>query len=256
MRFIFRRGHVWAGAFLIVCLVLALTSSCANNPSSVVSDGKGTPADAEKFIADAEKRLLDLNIKYSRADWVKATFITGHTEALSAAANEAVIAATTELADRSKRFDGLQLAPDVTRKLKLLKLALTLPAPKDPTEREELTKLAASLDADYGKGKYCPDGDKGKCLSLGDMEKILRRIEPGRVERLAWLATGFATLRKNSALVELSIRGAVRDGFKDNGAMWRAKSTGTRRLCREREDSGNRSRLTIARHVHPQASEK
>jgi hypothetical protein len=27
-----------------------------------------TPAEAEKFIADAEKRLFDLNVKYSRAD--------------------------------------------------------------------------------------------------------------------------------------------------------------------------------------------
>ena len=67
----------------------------------------------------------------------------------------------------------MQVAPDVARKLKLLKLSLTLPAPKDPAEREALTKFAASLEGAYGKGKYCPDGDKGKCLSLGDMEEIM-----------------------------------------------------------------------------------
>jgi peptidyl-dipeptidase A len=54
-----------------------------------------------------------------------------------------------------------------------LKLSLTLPAPKDPAERKELTKLAASMESDYGKGKYCPEGDKGKCLSLGDLEDII-----------------------------------------------------------------------------------
>jgi peptidyl-dipeptidase A len=55
-------------------------------------------------------------------------------------------------------------------------LSLTLPAPKDPTERTELTKLAASMEGDYGKGKYCPDGDKGKCLSLPDLEEIMATV--------------------------------------------------------------------------------
>ena len=148
MNFICRSRHLWTGAFLLISLVLALTSSCANNPNSpAASNAKGTPAEAEKFMADAEKRLLALSIKTSHADWVKSTFITDDTEALSASANEDLIAATTELVDQSRRFDGLQLPPDVDRKLKLLKLSLTLPAPKDPKEREELTKLAASLEA-------------------------------------------------------------------------------------------------------------
>ena len=46
--------------------------------------------------------------------------------------------------------------------MKLLKLSLTLPAPKNPAEREELTKIAASMEGDYGKGKYCPEGEQGK----------------------------------------------------------------------------------------------
>jgi len=123
---------VWTGLFLLISLGLALTSSCANNPNApVASTAKGTPEEAEKFIAAAEKRLFDLNLKLSRADWVKSTYITGDTEAISANANNDLIAATTELAEQSRRFDGLKLSPDVARKLKLLKLSLTLPAPKD-----------------------------------------------------------------------------------------------------------------------------
>src|SRR5882672_9230674 len=107
MNFICRSGHLWTGAFLLFILGLALTSSCANNSKSpAVSSAKGTPEEAGKFIADAEKRLFDLNVKYSRADWVKSTFITDDTEALSADANKDVIAATTEYADQSRRFDG------------------------------------------------------------------------------------------------------------------------------------------------------
>jgi peptidyl-dipeptidase A len=140
MNFICRSGHVWTGVFLLASLGIALMSSCVNSPESIsVSGGKGTPAEAEKFIGDAEKRLFDLTVKYSRADWVKSTFITDDTEAMSADANKDLIAATTEYADQSKRFDGLDLPYDVARKIKLLKLSLTLPAPKDPAERDELT---------------------------------------------------------------------------------------------------------------------
>ena len=52
------------------------------------TSGSGNAADAEKFITDAEKRLLDLNIKSGRAEWIKSTFITDDTEALAAEANE------------------------------------------------------------------------------------------------------------------------------------------------------------------------
>jgi peptidyl-dipeptidase A len=202
-------------------------SSCTNQPGSVSqSSGKGTPAEAEKFIADAEKRLFDLNVKYSRADWVKSTYITDDTEALSADANNAVITAVTELAEQSRRFDGLDLPPDVARKMKLLKLSLVLPAPKDPAERDELTKLAASLEGDYGKGKYCPDGDKGKCLSLGDMEEILANSrDPEELKRM-WMGWHQVSppYRKNyQRFVELSNKGAKEMGFKDTGAMWREK---------------------------------
>src|SRR6267378_3620222 len=227
MNFICRTGHVWTGAFLLASLGIALMSSCANGPKSVsVSEGKATPAEAEKFMADAEKRLFDLNVKFSRADWVKSTFITDDTEALSADANNAVITAVTEFADQSRRFDGLDLPYDVARKIKLLKLSLTLPAPKDPTERDELTKLAASMEGDYGKGKYCPEGDKGKCLSIGDMETILANSrDPEEMKRI-WLGWHQISppYRKNyQRYVELANKGAREMGFKDVGAMWRAK---------------------------------
>jgi len=203
-------------------------SSCTNKPDSVSQSGgsKGTPAEAEKFIADAEKRLFDLNVKYSRADWVKSTFITDDTEVLSADANNAVITAVTELADQSRRFDGLDLPYDVARKIKLLKLSLVLPAPKDPAERDELTKLAASLEGDYGKGKYCPEGDKGKCLSLGDMEEILAKSRDQEELKRIWLGWHQVSppYRKNyQRFVELSNKGAREMGFKDTGAMWREK---------------------------------
>ena len=224
---VFRRGRVWIGALLSLSVGLALTSSC-NQPSEpgARTDAKGSVAEAEKFITDAEKKLFDLNIRYGRADWVKSTYITDDTEALSADANKAVITATTELADESKRFDGLDLPYDVARKMKLLKLALTLPAPRDPAERDEITKLAASLEGDYGKGKFCPDGDKGKCMGIDELGATMGNSrDPEELKRtwLGWHQISKPYRKNYERFVGLSNKGATEMGFKDTGAMWRAK---------------------------------
>ena len=199
--------------------------SCTDNPNALSSSG--SPKDeAEKFLADAEKRLLDLNIKAGRADWVKSTFITDDTELLAAEANENLIAATTELAEQSRKYENLDLSPEAKRKLKLLKLSLTLPAPKDPAERSELTKITASMEGEYGKGKYCPDGDKGKCLSLPDLENIINNSRDPEELKKAWVGwhqIAIPIRKEYVRFVELSNKGAKEMGFKDTGAMWRSK---------------------------------
>ncbi|HEU4836891.1 MAG TPA: M2 family metallopeptidase [Pyrinomonadaceae bacterium] len=199
--------------------------SCTDNPNALSSSG--SPKDeAEKFLADAEKRLLELNIKAGRADWVKSTYITDDTELIAAEANENLIAATTELAEQSRKYENADLSPEAKRKLKLLKLSLTLPAPKDPAERSELTKLTASMEGEYGKGKYCPDGDKGKCLSLPDLEDIINNSRDPEELKKAWVGwhqIAIPIRKEYVRFVELSNKGAKEMGFKDTGAMWRSK---------------------------------
>ncbi len=225
MSFIFQRRQLWLGVFFVLSVGLALMS-CTNDPNLVANPGSGTKEDAERFIADAEKRLLDLSIKSARADWIKSTFITDDTEALAADANENLIAATTELAEQARRYENVDLSPEARRKLKLLKLLLTLPAPKDPAERTELTKIAASMEGDYGKGKYCPDGEKGKCLSLTELEEIMGNSrDPEELKRawLGWHQIAIPIRKDYVRFVELSNKGAKEMGFADTGAMWRSK---------------------------------
>jgi peptidyl-dipeptidase A len=217
MKFSPRSNRCFA-VLLSIFSVLALLS-CTNNPSS----SGATVADAEKFVADAEKRLSELTIKAGRADWVKSNFITTDTETVAANANKDLIAAVTELAESSRRFDGLQLPEATARKLKLIKLALTLPAPDDPAEREEITRIAASMEGDYGKGKYC-EGEK--CLSLGDMEEILATSrDPEELKKvwLGWHKVSPPYRERYARFVELANKGAREMGFKDVGAMWRSK---------------------------------
>jgi peptidyl-dipeptidase A len=221
--FTFQRRQLWLALFLFLSVGLMLMS-CTDNPNS--PSGSATKNEAEKFLADAEKRLLDLNIKAGRADWVKSTFITDDTEAMAADANDNLIAATTELAEQARRYENLDLSPESKRKLKLLKLSLTLPAPKDPKERNELTKLAASMEGEYGKGKYCPDGENGKCLSLPDLEQIMANSRDPEELKKAWVGWHQISIpmrKEYVRFVELSNKGASEMGFKDTGAMWRSK---------------------------------
>ncbi|MGH3849575.1 MAG: M2 family metallopeptidase, partial [Pseudonocardiaceae bacterium] len=146
-----------------------------------------TVAEAQKFVADAETTLGELIVKANRALWVQANFITDDTEAIAAEAQKELTGAATEFAEKTRRYDGLKLPRDTARKMQLLKRGLTTPAPGNAKERGELTRIAVSLESDYGKGKYCPDGPDKPCLTLDDLEKIMAESrDPQELKRI-WL---------------------------------------------------------------------
>jgi peptidyl-dipeptidase A len=186
---------------------------------------KATVAEAEKFMAETEAQLSELSIKLARAQWVQSTFITDDTEALAADANDRLIALQTKLAEDVKRYDGLKLPPVLARKFLLLKVQLfSLP---DAKQREEFTKLASALEGEYGKGKYCPKSgkDAGKCLYIGDVEKIMASSRDANELKDVW--AGWATVgapmrQRYERYMALQNQGARELGFKDMGAMWRS----------------------------------
>ena len=182
-----------------------------------------TVAQAEEFMNKAEARLADLSVQVNQATWVHDNFITEDTEALAANANDENTAVTTELVEQAKRFEGLQLSPALARKFKLLRLSLTAPAPKDPVLRRELTRIAASLESDYGKGEYCRKPDD--CLDITSIESIMGTSrDPNELKDLwtGWHKVGAPMRQRYARFVELSNQGTREIGFKDTGAMWRS----------------------------------
>jgi peptidyl-dipeptidase A len=197
--------------------LLALTS-CQN--------GAPSAEEARKFVDEAEPRLLALANEAGRAAWVQANFITQDTEALAAKANERAIAAQVEYAKQAARFDNVKLPDDVRRKLTLLKLSLTLPAPSDPKEAAETTQLAAGLEAAYGRGKYCPGGDASKCQTIDDVTRTMASSRDPKQLLDVWNGWHSVAppMRKDFArLVALSNKGAKELGFADTGALWRSQ---------------------------------
>jgi peptidyl-dipeptidase A len=216
-------------AFFLAAAALFIPIIHAQTPPAVTqktASSAPTFAEAERFIAQAETRLLDLWIKSERASWVGQNFITDDTESIAADYDQAVKAATAQLAKEAKRFEKLQLPPDVARKFKLLKLSVDIPAPRDPAEQAELSKIAVSLDSEYGKGTWCPDDKKENCKQLPDIEKIFATSRDPK-ELLAawqgWHAIAPPMRKRYTRLVELGNKGARDMGFADVGAMWRSE---------------------------------
>jgi peptidyl-dipeptidase A len=207
--------------FALLALAIAVPLAAQTSPTAAP-----TAAEAKAFIKNAERTLLDLSTETSRAQWVQSTYITEDTEILAALASERSIRAAVEFAKAAVRFDKLVLPPDLRRKFSLLKLSMTMPTPADPKEAAELTRLAASMEGTYGRGKYCPGGDQSKCLDLQDITRILAtNRDPQRLLEVwrGWHEIAKPIRKDYTRFVELSNKGTRELGFPNTGAMWRAK---------------------------------
>jgi peptidyl-dipeptidase A len=209
---------------LLVRIVLVLLPGilCAGAMQGQASSAP-TLQQAEEFMKRAEVRLSELSVQVNRAGWVEDNFITDDTEALSAEAQDQATAVTTELVGQARRFEKLKMPPELARKFMLLRLSLTAPAPKDPALRKEMTKISTSLEAEYGKGKYCRKPDD--CLDITAIERIMGSSQdPSELKDLwaGWNKVGAPMRDRYGRFVQLSNQGAREIGFRDTGAMWRS----------------------------------
>lgn len=190
-----------------------------------------TVEEARAFLNRVDADLRRLWTASSRASWVAQNFITDDTEALSSAAEEASMGYMSHAIKAAKRFDGMDLPPDLKRQLWLLKLASVLPAPDNEKERAELASIQVGMTSDYGKGKYCPDRlrddpkVKKKCLALPDLEGIMEKSR--NYDELldawrGWHAVGRLIKHRFERYVELGDKGSREIGFADLGELWRA----------------------------------
>jgi peptidyl-dipeptidase A len=191
--------------------------------ASLHAQSAPTLQQAKDFMQQAETRLSELSAKVNRASWVEDNFITDDTQAMSADAQDEATAVTTELVEQAKRFEKLDMPVDLARKFMLLRLSLTAPAPKDPALRKEMTEIGASLEGDYGRGKYCRKADD--CLDITAIESIMGSSrDPKELEDVwkGWHKVGAPMRSRYARFVELSNQGAREIGFQDTGAMWRS----------------------------------
>ncbi len=187
---------------------------------------EGPDATAVRFFDETEQELLQAAIDSQRSDWVYSTFITQDTEELSSAALARLIAATVRRArEASARFPAASLRGELARKARLLPLSLPLLAPSEPALAQELTRLVASMQATYAKGRHTPKG-QSEALDLQALSRILTESrDPRLLEEVwtGWHRVGRAVRPEFQRYVELANLGARELGFADTGAMWRSK---------------------------------
>jgi peptidyl-dipeptidase A len=202
-----------------------------------------TVAEAQAFVDDLEKQVRRVWVEGQRAQWINETFITDDTDELNTEAQAEIARVFGEAIVKSKRFDSIrdQLPADVARKLYLLSVGQTIPAPADAAKRDELEKLGTLMGGEYGKGKYCPpagspllkyakkektaDASKPVCLNLDDLSRVLAKSRvPAELTEAwhGWQDIAIPMKAQYARWVELSNQGAKEIGFDDVGAMWRS----------------------------------
>jgi len=205
------RISLWRSACAVASLGVVLNVSAAETP--------------HEFVGRVNRELEALSRQVAQADWVQLTYITPDTQAISARANDAYLAYFSEAVEASKRYAGVNLEPADARALRLLRLGVSSPAPKDPAQRAELTRLSASLEAAFGSARYCLDG-KERCLSVDELGELMAKSRDYDELQKIWVGwhDTAAPMRADYArFVELANAGARELGFADMGAMWRSK---------------------------------
>jgi peptidyl-dipeptidase A len=181
-------------------------------------------ADAEAFIAKAEKDLFDFSIEAGRVYWVNATHITDDTDALAAKYGEIGTEKSVQYALEAAKFQNVAgLSAETRRKLDILRGGLVLPAPTKAGAAAELSTIATKLNSTYGKGKGTL---KGKEINGSDIEAEMgtnRNPEELKEMWTSWHDNVGKPMGKDYArMVEIANEGAIELGFKDVGAMWRS----------------------------------
>jgi len=183
------------------------------------------PKGGSGILQRAEDELLTLSIEAQRADWVYATYITSDSEELSSKALARLIGSTLRLIKETARIPAAGLSPEDARKAKLLRLSLPLVGPSDATQSERVTKLVASMQGAYAKGRHVPAGGN-QPLDLQALSRILaENRDPSTLEDVwtGWHRVGRTMRPEFTEYVDLANRGAREIGFSDTGAMWRSR---------------------------------
>ncbi|MCP4501922.1 MAG: M2 family metallopeptidase [Deltaproteobacteria bacterium] len=221
-------------SFLTAALLLPSLSGCGG--TNATADGKSetkpvkaaapTSTDADAFVEKIDKDLKEQWTDVSRAEWVKSTYITQDTVALAAKANEGLMGYTSQAIKDAATFNGLKLSEDTARKLHLLKISSSLPAPSAPEKRRQLAEIAAKMESLYGAGKYCKDeADKSTCKDLRQLSDVIATSADYDELLEAW--KGWRTIARPmkedfKTFVNLGNEGAKEIGFSDMGDLWKS----------------------------------
>jgi peptidyl-dipeptidase A len=209
---------------MIKTFVSTVALACAIATPVLAQNAAPTTADADKFVAAAEKELSDFTVFGSQTAWVNNTYITDDTDALNARMGTQGTEMSVRLAGEAAKYQALPgLSYDTKRKLDFLRQGLTLPAPTTPGAANELNVISTRLNSNYGKGKGTL---KGQPINGSDIEAEMgTNRDPAQLSEM-WTSwhnnVGTPAKADYVRMVEIANAGAKELGYADVGAMWRS----------------------------------
>ena len=212
-------------------LVSACTTASVSEDSSIVAATpvtadapEATVAEADAFVARAERELAEFSVLNARAQWVNSTYITPDTDALAAHFGTIGTEMGVRLATEAARFQDVEgLSYDTRRKLDILRAGLTLPAPTTEGAAAELNRISTDLQSQYGRGRGTMNNETLTGNEIEARMGTVRDPEDLREMWTSWNNNVGAPMRPQYArMVEIANAGARELGFADTGAMWRS----------------------------------
>ncbi len=211
------------------CLASGCTTAAATSDSAAAAPAARTAAptaaEADAFVARAERELAEFSVINSRAQWINSTYITPDTDALAAHFGTIGTEMGVRFANEAARFHDVPgLSADTRRKLNILRTGLTLPAPTTEGAAAELNQISTDLQSQYGRGRGTMNGETLTGNEIEARMGSVRDPEDLREMWTSWNDNVGAPMRPQFArMTEIANAGARELGFADTGAMWRSK---------------------------------
>jgi peptidyl-dipeptidase A len=202
-------------------IAIAALAACTTTAAPIAgAPGAPTVAEAEQFVANAEERLSEMSEREARIAWIYSTYINYDTEWLQQRSDAAGTEARVALATEAARFQGLDLPPDLRRKIDLLRLSLTLPAPTREGAADELAAINTRLASTYSTGRI---DYQGRDVTLDELESLMGTVrDPARLQEMwtEWHDTARPMRADYERMVAIANEGAQGLGYPNIGDYW------------------------------------
>jgi peptidyl-dipeptidase A len=209
-----------AASWIAIAAFAACATTTATTGADSAAPGPATAEAAQAYVEAAEAELLQRSEYEGRVAWVYNTYINYDTEWLLQRADAEGTEARVRLASGAGRFADVELPADTRRKIDLLRLSLTLPAPQREGAASELSQITTRLASTYSTGRI---DYQGREVALDELETLMgTERNPARLEEMwtEWHAVAVPMRQDYARMVEIANQGARDLGFDNVGQMW------------------------------------
>jgi peptidyl-dipeptidase A len=202
-------------------IAIAAFAACASTTTPpATTEAAPTAAEAQAYVEGVERDLTAMSERENRIAWLYSTYINYDTEWLQQRSDAEGTAARVRMASGAARFADVEMPAETRRKINLLRLSLSVPAPQREGAADELAAINTRLASRYSTGRI---DYQGRQVTLDDLETLMgTERNPARLEEMwtEWHAVAAPMATDYARMVEIANEGARDLGFQNVADMW------------------------------------